>query len=61
MFIEISNIQVEVYQDSELFSQMTPYLIINNRYSTNIGLGKDDLFWKLALLLPISSSISTSI
>jgi hypothetical protein len=40
---------------------MTPYIIINNQYITNIGLGKDDLFWKVSLLLPISSANNTCI
>ena len=40
---------------------MTPYLIVSNKYSSSIGLGKDDLFWKLNLLMGVSNSISTTI
>ena len=40
---------------------MTPYITINNKFITNIGLGKDDLYWKLSLLLPISSAINNII
>jgi hypothetical protein len=61
IFIEISNIQAKIYEDTELFAQMTPYIIINNQYITNIGLGKDDLFWKVSLLFPISSAFTTNL
>lgn len=40
---------------------MTPYLTLNSKYTSSIGLGKDDLFWKLCLLFPLSSSHCTNI
>lgn len=40
---------------------MTPYLIVANKYSSSVGVGNDDLFWKMGLLMPISNSISTTV
>lgn len=60
-FVEISNIKFESYKDTELFTQMTPYLTVANKFHSAVGLGKTDLFWKLSLLFPLSPNSMTNI
>ena len=40
---------------------MTPYLTVDNKYSSAVGLGKNDLFWKLSLIFPLSLTYKTNI
>lgn len=53
--------QAEIYQDTELFANMTPFLTFDNKYCSSLGIGKEDLFWKMGLILMASSSITTTV
>lgn len=34
---------------------MAPYLVVNREYCSAVGVGKNDLFWKMNLLLPLGN------
>lgn len=61
VYAEIESVQAEIYQDTELFVNMTPFLTFDNKYCSSLGIGKEDLFWKMGLILMASSSITTTV
>lgn len=53
--MEVVSVEVESYRDVEVFGKMAPYLVVNREYCSAVGVGKNDLFWKMNLLLPLGN------